>query len=320
VTYAAPVPNGDQPPERIVFASLDLTALDTFANIANLPEGAIFRVYDREGVLLLQSPSDPSVIGQSFRDNPVVSRMISDPTGIAARQYDDPDRIYSGEWIQVQGSSDQRAAFVTVSIPKSAVAARADETFQDNLSRLGLAALVAVALSWVGADLFMSRDSETQKNLVGEIYRIYETGDLARLDDLVAVDVVDRSPAPGQVQGLSGFKPLVGQFRAAFPDGEIEPEQMLANGDTVVAKVKLSGTHVHDFFGLQPSGKRVAAKGVETYRFANGVVVEMWSMFTPLVVVKAPPAPEPEPEDAPPPKRRGLLRRIAGIFRRRSTS
>jgi hypothetical protein len=59
----------------------------------------------------------------------------------------------------------------------------------------------------------------------------------------------------------------------------------------------------------------VAAKGVETYRFANGVVVEMWSMFTPLVVVKAPVAP-PEPEIAPPPKRRGFWRRIGGIFHR----
>jgi hypothetical protein len=89
---------------------------------------------------------------------------------------------------------------------------------------------------------------------------------------------------------------------------------MLVDGDTVVAKVKLTGTHVHDFFGLQPSGKRVAAKGVETYRFANGVVVEMWSMFTPLVVVKTPAA-EPPAKLSEPPKRRGLLRRIAGFFR-----
>ncbi len=315
VTYAAPVPPDSGEPQRIVFASLDLSALDTFANIANLPEGAVFRVHDREGVLLLQSPSDPEVIGRSFADDPVVRLMISDATGMTLRQYDDPDRIYSGEWIQVQGDTEPPgAAFVTVSIPKDATVARANETFQDNLSRLGLAALIAVALSWVGADLFMSRDSETRKTLVSDIYRVYETGDLVRLDDLVAVDVVDRSPAPGQVQGLSGFKQLVGQFRAAFPDGTIEPEQLLVDGDTVVAKVKLSGTHVHDFFGLRPSGKRVAAKGVETYRFANGVVVEMWSMFTPLVVVKTPP-PEPEPELAEPPKQRGLLRRISRFFR-----
>ncbi|HYH11078.1 MAG TPA: ester cyclase, partial [Thermomicrobiales bacterium] len=114
-----------------------------------------------------------------------------------------------------------------------------------------------------------------------------------------------------QVQGLSGFKQLIGQFRAAFPNGRIEPEELLADGDKVVAKVQLTGTHVGEFFGLEPSGKPVVAKGVETYRFANGVIVEMWSMFTPLVVVKAPveerePAPEEKRE------RRGLLQRIFG--------
>ena len=51
VTYAAPVPPEADEPVRIVFASLDLSALNTFANIANLPAGAEFSVYDRNGVL-----------------------------------------------------------------------------------------------------------------------------------------------------------------------------------------------------------------------------------------------------------------------------
>jgi hypothetical protein len=78
--------------------------------------------------------------------------------------------------------------------------------------------------------------------------------------------------------------------------------------------VKLTGTHVNDFFGLKPSGKPVAAKGVETFRFANGVIVEMWSMFTPLVIVKAPV--EEAPPEAAPKRRRTIFQRIAGIFRR----
>lgn len=316
VTYAAPVPEADGAPERIVFTALDLGALDSFANIANLPEGGVFSVYDRNGVLLLRHPTEEDQIGRSFADDPVVSRLLSDSTGISLREYDDSDYIYSGEWAQVQSGGEPAigAAIITVAVPKASIVARANETFEENLSRLGLAALVAVALAWVGADLFMSRDAETRKALVADIYRVYETGELQRLDDVIAVDVVDRSPAPGQVQGLSGYKQLVGQFRAAFPDGNIEPEELLADGDKVVAKVRLTGTHVAAFFGLEPSGERVAAKGVETFRFANGVIVEMWSMFTPLVVVKAPvepPEPEPEPEHKP--QRRGLFSRV---FRR----
>jgi hypothetical protein len=160
----------------------------------------------------------------SFADDPVVELMQQDTSGAALAAYDDPDFIRAGEWIQLQGADGPaRAAFITVALPKDATVARANQTFQDNLSRLGLAALIAVALSWVGADLFMSRDSETRRTLVADIYRVYQTGDLARLDDLVAVDVTDRSAAPGQLQGLSGFKQLIGQFRAAFPDGKIEP-------------------------------------------------------------------------------------------------
>lgn len=314
VTYAAPVTMEEGQPERIVFASLDLGALDTFADIANLPEGGSFTVYDRNGVLLLRHPEAAEQIGRSFEDDPVVSRMLSDPTGTELRAYDDSDFIYAGEWVQVQsgGGPALGAAIITVAVPKDAIVARANETFEDNLSRLGLAALVAIALAWVGADLFMSRDAETRKSLVADIYRVYETGEVQRLDDVIAGDVVDRSPAPGQVQGLSGFKQLVGQFRAAFPDGRIEPEELLADGDKVVAKVRLTGTHVGEFFGLAPSGKPVAAKGVETFRFANGVIVEMWSMFTPLVIVKAP-VEEAEPEPEKRQERRGLLRRL---FRR----
>ncbi len=319
VTYAAPVLNEGEDPQRIVFASLDLGALDTFANIANLPEGAEFSVYDRTGVLLLRYPEAPELIGHSFKDDPVVGPMLSDRTGVSLGQYDDPEAIHAGEWIQVQSVQGPTvgAAFITVSLPKDAIVQRANDSFQDNLSRLGLAALVAVALAWVGADLFMSRDAETRKSLIADIYRVYETGELQRLDDIIAVDVVDRSPAPGQVQGLSGYKQLVGQFRAAFPDGEIEPEEILADGDKVVAKVRLSGTHVGDFFGLKPSGKLVVSKGVETFRFVNGVVVEMWSMFTPLVVVKTTAEPPPpEPKAPPKPKKRGVFGRIRRLFRR----
>jgi predicted ester cyclase len=316
VTFAAPVPGDGVEPERIVFASLDLGALDTFANIANLPEGAEFSVYDRNGVLLLHFPEEERLIGRSYASDPVVRLMMTDRSGVALQEYEHVDFLYAGEWIQVQGAEDDPvyAAFVTVALPKDATVARASDTFEENLTRLGLAAVVAVALSWVGADLFMSRDAETRKSLVADIYRVYETGDLRRLDDLIAVDVADRSPAPGQIQGLSGYKQLVGQFRSAFPNGRIEPEELLADGDKVVAKVKLTGTHVNDFFGLKPSGKPVAAKGVETFRFANGQVVEMWSMFTPLVIVKAPVEPPPPP--APAAKRRGLLARIGGLFRR----
>lgn len=322
VTYAAPVPVDQGEPSRLVFASLDLSALDTFANLANLPEGAEFSVYDRNGVLLLRYPEEVEAIGKSFANDPVVERMISDPTGMSLRQYDETDSIYSGEWIEVRSDEGETpgAAFVIVSLPKEATVARANESFQDNLTRLGLAALVAVALAWVGADLFMSRDSESRKQLVANVYRVYETGDLQELDDAIALNMVDRNPAPGQVQGLSGYKQVVAQFRAAFPNGSLEPDELLADGDKVVAHVTLRGTQVAEFFGSPPSGEEVMAKGVETFRFANGVIVETWSMFTPLSIVERPGVQQPGPDAVHRPERRGMLQRLAGFFSRQGSA
>lgn len=292
VTYAAPVPIDNGEPQRLVFASLNLSALDTFANIADLPEGAVLSVYDRTGVLLLRSldDEDESLIGTSFADNPVVRQMITDPSGTSLQTYDDADSIYSGDWIRIRSddSSLLGAAFITVSLPKEATVARADESFQENLSRLGLAALIAVAAAWVGADLFMARDGESRKALVRELYRVFETGDLAELDDIIVVDVADRTPAPGQAAGLSGYKQVVAQFRAAFPNGTIEPDELIADNDKVVARVTLRGRHIADFFGSPASGENVVAHGIETFRFAHGVIVEMWSMFGPLSIVELP--------------------------------
>jgi predicted ester cyclase len=178
------------------------------------------------------------------------------------------------------------AAFVTAALPKASTVAAADTSFQENLSRLGLAALIAVALAWVGADVFMARDGESRKQVVAELYRVYETGDLQELDDIVSLDLVDQNPVPGQLQGLSGYKQVVARFRAAFPNGSLEPDDLLADDDKVVARVTLRGTHVSEFYGAEPSGEDVIANGVETFRFANGVIVEMWSMFTPLSIVE----------------------------------
>ncbi len=54
---------------------------------------------------------------------------------------------------------------------------------------------------------------------------------------------------------------------------------MLADRDKVVARVTLTGTHLADYFGVRPSGAPVTADGVETFRFADGMVVESWSLF-----------------------------------------
>ncbi|MDQ3397300.1 MAG: ester cyclase [Deinococcota bacterium] len=58
--------------------------------------------------------------------------------------------------------------------------------------------------------------------------------------------------------GLEGFKQFVAMLATAFPDLQVTLEDMIAEGDKVVARVTVSGTHKGTFMGsIIPNGKQV---------------------------------------------------------------
>jgi steroid delta-isomerase-like uncharacterized protein len=64
---------------------------------------------------------------------------------------------------------------------------------------------------------------------------------------------------------------------AAFPDLERTIEDMVAEGDKVVARWTAKGTHTGDFQGIPPSGRVATSSGITIFRIADGRIVEEWS-------------------------------------------
>src|SRR4028119_1949239 len=60
-------------------------------------------------------------------------------------------------------------------------------------------------------------DNKAAVQRMGE--EAFNQGNLDVLDELVAQDVVDHDPAPGQASGREGIKQFVSTLRTAFPDG-----------------------------------------------------------------------------------------------------
>jgi steroid delta-isomerase-like uncharacterized protein len=139
--------------------------------------------------------------------------------------------------------------------------------------------------AWVGSDLLVRRTAEANKALVQRLYSAFDTGGVDLLDEVVDPDFVDHDPMPEQVPGLAGLKQAVGLFRAGFPDGDLTPNEMIAEHDKVVARVTIRGTHAGEFLGVLPSGQAITADGVETFRIAHGKIVEAWSQFGPMTPV-----------------------------------
>ncbi len=102
-------------------------------------------------------------------------------------------------------------------------------------------------------------------------------GDLSVVDEIFATDFVNHSPATGTTSDREGIKQYITMVRSAFPDYHNIIEDLIAEGDRVVACVICRGTHRAEFMGIAPTGKSVAFSAVSIFRFAGGRVVERWN-------------------------------------------
>jgi predicted ester cyclase len=67
-------------------------------------------------------------------------------------------------------------------------------------------------------------------------------------------------------------------FRSAFPDWRMEIAETVAEGNTVVGRLRCSGTHQGEFKGVPPTGKRMEVDEVYFLRVENGKFVDFWGL------------------------------------------
>ena len=110
----------------------------------------------------------------------------------------------------------------------------------------------------------------------------YNQGNLAVADELIAPDYVNHSAPLGQVPGVEGEKQYATMIRSAYPDFHVAIEDQIAEGDKVVTRYTVRGTHEGEFMGIPPTDKQITVTGVHIHRIAGGKVVEGWSEFDQL--------------------------------------
>jgi steroid delta-isomerase-like uncharacterized protein len=74
----------------------------------------------------------------------------------------------------------------------------------------------------------------------------------------------------------AGLKQHIAVAEAAFPRYSLDPEDIFAEGDKVLVRFTLRGTHHGDFMGIPPTGRTVAVPGLIVYRIADGKIAEHW--------------------------------------------
>jgi predicted ester cyclase len=107
-------------------------------------------------------------------------------------------------------------------------------------------------------------------------------GNLSVMDDLVADDFVDHSALPGTPPGREGAKAFVRVFHAGFPDLSLTNEDIVGEGEKVVHRYVLRGTHRGEFLGIPPTGNRIEVHGIDELRVSGGKIVERWGQVDQL--------------------------------------
>jgi steroid delta-isomerase-like uncharacterized protein len=87
-------------------------------------------------------------------------------------------------------------------------------------------------------------------------------------------------------RGPEDVKRFMGEFRSAFPDFHTAIEDQIAEGDKVVTRWRMHGTHRGEFRGIAPTGKELEITGIGIFRFSEGKVVESWDNFDQLGMMR----------------------------------
>lgn len=107
---------------------------------------------------------------------------------------------------------------------------------------------------------------------------VFSQGDLGVAGDLVAADYVHNVPGDTPTPGIAGLAEWVRLMHRTFPDFHVIVEDEIAEGDHVVQRLTVRGTHQRELFGMAPTGRPVEFSAIEINRAGpDGKLLEHWS-------------------------------------------
>jgi predicted ester cyclase len=113
----------------------------------------------------------------------------------------------------------------------------------------------------------MSTAQETSnKATVRRFDDVVSTGDAEviskTIDELVEPDVLIHMPLPIQATGAQALKQVWAMLLRGLPDLHVAVEDVIAEGDKVVSRNTVTGTHQGEYRGLPPTGKSVTTRSI----------------------------------------------------------
>ena len=142
--------------------------------------------------------------------------------------------------------------------------------------------LILLAVAYPSFDLTKVLAQSTEENNINSVRRVAEafnTGNVSNVSEFISPQYFNHEsqvdPVRGQLRGPEEFIDTVENLRVAFPDLHHQEQDIIAQNDTVISVLNVTGTNTGNFFILPPTGNKISYEAVHIYRIGeDGKIVE----------------------------------------------
>jgi steroid delta-isomerase-like uncharacterized protein len=120
---------------------------------------------------------------------------------------------------------------------------------------------------------------ENKANVRRYLDEAWNKGNVSVLDELMTPDYARYVGLSGAHLDREGQKQRIAGFHKAFGDLQLILDDMVAEGDKVTIRIRLTGTHRDTFMGIPATGKRITIAAIDILRLVDGKVVEHWGVM-----------------------------------------
>ena len=140
-------------------------------------------------------------------------------------------------------------------------------------------AMFIVGCSTPDAQVTEDKIASENQALIRRVLELINQRELDAAFELYAEDYIYHGPGGQELRGRDGIRGLWEVFLNAFPDLTSTVDDMISQGDKLVLRWTVVGTHTGELLGNPASNKKIILPITEIFRIADGQLVEAWDQY-----------------------------------------
>jgi len=126
--------------------------------------------------------------------------------------------------------------------------------------------------------------TEQDQDFINRFLQASISSDPAAFKEMMAPDFV--AHVAGGPKNRDGFVQHMNVFNIAFSDMQVTVQDVVSDGEKVVARTTWRGTQDGVFMGVPPTGRQMEIEAYIVERLEEGKSVEHWSLFDQLTMMR----------------------------------